>query len=211
MIYYFIINYGVNMFSIKQLAAEHAFSSNTFLITSNGEAAVVDPSSPYREEYGRVKYVLLTHAHFDHMLDISSWAELGGATVVVSELDKPALSDSYKNCSSFFAMGSLIYDGEVKTVRDGDNLTLGDETVEILSVPGHTPGSLIYKLGDIAFVGDLAFAGGGFGRVDLPGGDYESLKSSIQRLFTLNHETLLLTGHGESIRLCDYKKQYRNF
>lgn len=198
------------MFLVKKLQAAHSFCSNTYLVSSMDECAVVDPSSPYRTAYGRVKYVLLTHAHFDHMLDIDSWVNEGGATVIVSRYDKMALPDSFRNCSSVFSR-DFAYNGRATAIDDGDTLTLGDEIIEIISVPGHTPGSVMYKINDTAFVGDLIFAGGGFGRTDLPGGDEQSLHCSIQKLLCYAGSTVLLTGHGEATTVEEYKRQYRNF
>lgn len=199
------------MFYVNQLKTSHIFSSNTYLISADGETAVVDPNAPYIASYGRVKYVLLTHAHFDHMLDIDSWVNEGGATVVVSRYDKAALSDSAKNCSYGFMRQHVVYFGDVLEVDDGDLLPLGNETVEVISAPGHTMGSLVYKIGDTAFVGDLAFAGGNYGRCDLYGGDEDELHESIKKLISLDPDTLLLTGHGEQTTVREYKNDYRKF
>ncbi len=199
------------MFSVKLLPNVHAFCSNSYLITSMGECAVVDPSSPYRNEYGRVKYVLLTHAHFDHMLDIASWVEEGGATVIVSPYDISALDDPYKNCSSLFMMQDFKYSKGATPLGDGERLTLGDEVIELIATPGHTPGSTVYKIADATFVGDLVFSGGGYGRTDLPGGDFAELRASIDKLLGFNGLISLFTGHGEATTLQEYKKQYENF
>ena len=196
------------MFDVTLLTPTHGFSSNSYLLHSREECAVVDPSSPYSTSYGAVKYVLLTHAHFDHMLEIDSWVNSTGATVIVSRYDSAALRDSAKNCYKSFYGIDGGYFGPYMTVDDGDKLTLGDETIEVISVPGHTPGSVIYSIGDTAFVGDLVFAGGGYGRFDLPGGDYIALMDSIHRVLEFDDSVMLLCGHNEATTVSEYKRFY---
>lgn len=191
----------------------HPFASNTYMLHSCGECAIVDPSVPYSDAYlqGKLKYILLTHAHFDHMLDIDSWVDATRASVIVSEYDKPALSDPYRNAYFLFTGKEGGYFGDCQTVKDNDYLILGDERILVLSLPGHTPGSVGYYVDNTLFAGDTVFAGGGYGRCDLPGGDYDALVSSINRIFALDSNTTLLCGHGESTSLADYRSLYRNF
>ena len=88
------------MLDIKILPHSHDFASNTYLLTSGDECVVIDPSAPYNESLvsGKVKYIILTHAHFDHMLDIDEWVEKTGAEILVSVDDIDALADSERNC-----------------------------------------------------------------------------------------------------------------
>ena len=199
------------MISITLLDPVHNFSSNTYLIGSCGEYAVIDPSVPFSSSFidGRLRYVLLTHAHFDHMLDIDSWASVPGAQVIVSRYDAEALRDPYRNCYATFLGRHDGYFGGISTVNSGDSLPLGDEFIDVISVPGHTQGSVIYKIGDDAFVGDLAFAGGGFGRADLPGGDFASLRDSLNLLSAMNESTVIYPGHGEETTVREFKNDYR--
>ena len=199
------------MFDVCKLKTTHIFCSNTYFINADGESAVVDPNTPYVSSYGKVKYVLLTHAHFDHMFDIESWVNEGGATLIVSRYDRAALTDSERNCSHKIMHRNFGYFGNATEVDDGDSLVLGDETIDIIAAPGHTPGSLVYKIGNTAFVGDLVFSGGGYGRCDFPGGDEETLHQSIKRLLTLDSPTILFTGHGEPTTVEEFKNDYRKF
>ena len=198
------------MLSVTLLKPYHAFASNTYLLCSGSERAVVDPSVPYSDSYGSIKYILLTHAHFDHFLDIDSWVNATGAEVIVSEADRPALSDSYRNCYRVFMGRDGGYFGRARAVSDGDILPLGEDTLTVISAPGHTVGSLIYHSGDAAFVGDLVFAGGGYGRYDLPGGDIDALSDSIERLLSFDNSLVIFCGHGESTTLGEYRRFYRN-
>ena len=87
-------------------------------------------------------------------------------------------------------------------VGDADKLTLGDEEITVIACPGHTPGGVSYQVGDTVFCGDTAFAGGGYGRCDLPGGDIEVLEKTLIRLITeLPSETVFYPGHGPSTTL----------
>lgn len=197
------------MIEIKKLKTSVGYASNTYLLTVDGECAVIDPSAPFSEaELGgkKLKYILLTHGHFDHFLEIDSWVENTGATVVVSQKDRPALKDSHTNCYALFMYRDKGYYGDAKEVSEGDILTLGDEQIQVSEYPGHTVGSVVYTVGKHAFVGDIAFAGGGYGRFDLPGGDMHSLVRSLRRILSLEGDIRLYPGHGEGTTVNEYRK-----
>lgn len=192
---------------IEHLPPSHPFSSNCYLINSGSEFAVVDPSTKYDEAMisGKLKYILLTHSHFDHILEINEWAEKSGAEVVIFESEAAFLSDPGKNCYRLFDGSERGYFGPVKSVKDGDELTLGNEKIRVLHLPGHTEGSSAYVFDDVAFVGDTVFAGGGFGRWDLPSGDMRALFGSINRVKSLPDDMILYCGHGEPTTVKQYK------
>ena len=196
------------MLSVKLLKPYHNFQSNTYLISSSQSWAVVDPSVPYDESFveGKVEYILLTHAHFDHMLDIDSWVNATGAKVIVSVYDADALSDSGKNCYKLFDGSDDGYIGEYTTVSDGDIIHLGDNEIKVMACPGHTPGCLVYLCDNLAFVGDTVFSGGGYGRVDLPGGNRLQLVDSIRKIVSLPDDTVLYSGHGDFTTVKEYKQ-----
>lgn len=185
------------------------FGSNCYVIGSAGEYAVIDPSVDYAQvvaEHPEVadglKYILLTHAHFDHMICISSWAEHCDK-VYVGAADAPALSDAYLNCYLGFMGVRDGYFGGYSTIGEGDVLTLGSESISVIDCPGHTPGGVSYRIGDAIFVGDTAFSGGGYGRCDLPGGDIEVLEKTLIKLITRQSESVLYPGHGDSTTLTE--------
>ena len=205
-IIYFWMN---NMLNIKKAFPVHKFSSNTYIIDSGGEVAVIDPSVPYDSSLfeGRLKYILLTHSHFDHILDIDSWVNAGGE-VIVSEFERDFLPDPKKNCYALFFAENKGYHGDATCVSDGDTLALGDEVIEVISVPGHTCGSLVYRVGKIGFVGDTVFAGGGYGRFDLPSGNVSELLRSIQQICSFPDDTVLYPGHGEATTVKEFKDDF---
>lgn len=193
--------------NIQLLKQTHYFSANCYLISSDGEYAVVDPASAYDPSLiqGRVKYILLTHAHFDHILDIDDWVRGTGATVIISNDEVSALSDPMRNCYKLFNGSDRGYFGCAQRILDGEILMLGEERISFMHTPGHTSGSGIYIIGKSAFVGDTVFAGGGYGRYDLPTGNGVILRESIRRILTLPEDTVLYPGHGEPTTIKQYK------
>ena len=130
------------MLKICKPSPVHKFSSNTYILSSCGDVAVVDPSVPYDSSLvdGKLKYILLTHSHFDHILDIDSWVEAGGE-VIISEAELDFLPDPMKNCYGLFFAEDKGYHGKATGVREGEVLILGDEkiTVKFIENPEKNP------------------------------------------------------------------------
>ena len=81
-------------------------------------------------------------------------------------------------------------------IKDGDKIKFADKEIDVIHLPGHTQGGVGYKIDNTLFSGDTIFLGT-VGRTDLPGGDYEQLKRSIrERIFTLDENIMIYTGHG---------------
>lgn len=198
------------MLDIKVLPHSHGFASNTYLLTVGGECAVIDPSAPYSESLvgGRVKYILLTHAHFDHMLDIDEWVEKTGAEVLVGNNDIGALPDSERNCYMLLTRRDHGYYGAATPIDESTEIYLGGEKIRVILTPGHTPGSVSYLIGDLLFVGDTIFAGGGYGKCCFPGGDFSEIRRSINKLLELDENIVVYPGHGESTTVKEYKKDF---
>ena len=191
------------------------FGSNTYIIESNGIGAVIDPSVSYFDVFDgncneniSVKYILITHAHFDHFLEIDSWIKNTGATVIVGVHDALALSDSHLNCYWQFTGRDFGYLGTYTAVKSGDTIKIGETELTVIETPGHSKGSVSFYGNGVLFVGDVLFAGGGFGRVDLPGGDYKVLANSIKELLTYPSETKVYCGHGEETTIHQLKTNF---
>ena len=142
--------------------------------------------------------ILLTHGHFDHTGALFSFA---GTETVIHEADAEMLCDPEKNA------GALMGDPSprpraTRTVRDGDVLKLGGLEFRVLHTPGHTPGSVCYRVEDCLFTGDTLFHRG-FGRTDLPGGSMRDLMLSLRRLLYSEGSPDFYPGHGESANIND--------
>ena len=191
------------MLKVHTLTPSESFGSNMYVLESQNEYAVIDPSVSFSDAVKSypclkhaTKYVILTHAHFDHFLEIDSWKENTDAVILVGLYDEPALKDPYKNAYQIFFGLQKGYYGPTATLEDGETLVLGDESFKILATPGHTPGGLSLLFSGCIFVGDTVFANGGYGRYDLPGGDFPTLAHSIKRICNLDQNLTVYSGHG---------------
>ncbi len=196
------------MIEVYSFCPTDYFGSNCYLLESGGEYAVVDPSVEYGkvldkhpEIEGKIKYILLTHCHFDHIYKINSWVTVC-KNVVVGFDDARALCDSYLNGYWGFLGFNDGYFGQYKCVRDADTLELGGTPITVIGCPGHTPGGVSYRIENKIFCGDTVFAKGGYGRCDLPGGDIDVLEKTLIRLITHQaDDSVFYPGHGESTTL----------
>jgi glyoxylase-like metal-dependent hydrolase (beta-lactamase superfamily II) len=143
-----------------------------------------------------IKYVLNTHAHFDHILANDYVMKATGAPLAIHPLDLPML----RSGGGASAFGLHVEPGPEPDIElaEGDTISFGTHTFEVLFTPGHTVGHVSFyeaKVG-IIFDGDVLFAGG-IGRTDLPGGDYGTLINSInEKLMVLPDDTTVCSGHG---------------
>jgi glyoxylase-like metal-dependent hydrolase (beta-lactamase superfamily II) len=169
---------------------------------STKEAAVIDPAAEFEKiklyiesNNLKVKYILLTHGHGDHILAVNELREYSKAPVGIHEDDKEMLGDSNLNYS-FMYNSKPVEEKCDFTLKDGDVLRLGESELRIIHTPGHTMGSIGILFGKDLMSGDTLFAEG-IGRTDLPGGDYRSIMESIEeKLFILPDETVVHPGHG---------------
>ena len=190
--------------TVELLKSTVPYGANTYKVVSGEEYLIIDPAVPPKKDVTPPKYVLLTHAHFDHILFVEEWASLG-CEVLISEKEADKLSDPGYNCYRQFFGKEDGYFGKVRGISSGEVITFGADEICYINTPGHTEGSGIYLCGDICFVGDTVFAGGGFGRYDLPSGNFSRLRESIRKILSLPEETVLYPGHGEKTTVKEYK------
>jgi glyoxylase-like metal-dependent hydrolase (beta-lactamase superfamily II) len=179
-----------------------ALETNCYIVADDAtkEAALIDPAGDegrirkiLKENSLKLKFILNTHGHGDHIGANGSFK----VPIYIHRLDADFLRDPKKNLSSFFMFGIRSPEAE-RLLEHGDKISLGNLEFEVIHTPGHTPGSVSFKLGDVIFTGDALFAGG-IGRTDFPYGDEELLLRSIRdRLLVYSDDTVIYPGHGES-------------
>ncbi len=176
------------------------FLVNTYILISEGEAIVIDPGEANPKlikdlETLEVKAVINTHCHIDHCGGNFGVCRATGAPLLVHPESKILLQTLGQQALMFGVpvQSSPPPDGYL---QEGDEIKVGDIVLKVLYTPGHAPGHISLVGDGITFVGDVLFQGS-IGRTDLPGGDYETLLSSIkEKLFFLPDNTVVYPGHG---------------
>lgn len=189
-----------------------ALQVNTYVVGLDGSdsCVVIDPGAEFASVEGavcgrRVAAVLLTHAHFDHMMFLKPWLDRG-AKLYVHRLDAPALADPDLNVSSMIGARLVLPEADV-LLEDGGVVSEADMEISVLHTPGHTPGSVCYAIGGVLFSGDTMFYKS-YGRVDLPGGNNFQMASSLMRLLKLDEKTEVYPGHGMKTKIAWERGQY---
>lgn len=193
--------------------------SNCYVVAceETKQAVVIDPGWSADEilasveELGvTVKQILLTHAHFDHWGALADVVDATKAPVAMHPLDLPLLHDGG---------GARFFNIEVRPVADpdislevGQMIEVGTLRFETRFTPGHSPGHVVFYIAEekAVFVGDVLFQSG-IGRTDLPGGDFDTLISSIRtHLLTMPDDVVVYSGHGPTTTIGN-ERQYNPF
>jgi glyoxylase-like metal-dependent hydrolase (beta-lactamase superfamily II) len=179
--------------------------NNTYLIMDEAtkEAALVDPSfdseailPDIRANGYMLRYILNTHAHFDHILGNAYFAAETGAPIALHRADLDLLHRLPEQ-GRMFSIPVTPSPEPTIFLEDDTTLMLGETPIQVLFTPGHAPGHVTFLIHDTALVGDCLFQGS-IGRTDLSGGSLSTLMHSIRtRLLSLPDETQVLPGHGE--------------
>lgn len=151
-----------------------------------------------------LKYIFLTHGHFDHIIGVKSVKEKYGAQVVISKEDEPMLNSSKLSLAVFCNAPQNNVDADI-IVKDGDEITLGEIKIKVMATPGHTLGSVCYIAENCIFSGDTLFYCS-CGRTDFPSGSPEQMMSSLQKLKALDGDYKVYTGHNNLTTL-DFERK----
>ncbi len=193
-----------------------SFAANCYLVATGprSECVIIDPGQDAEEGIDDVidEYhlqpvaVLATHGHIDHIWSVAPVCGARGIPAFIHPADRALLSDPARGLS--LTPGQLLFGGltftepdDVLELTDGMRLELAGLDLIVDHAPGHTPGSVTFRLppateAGTLFSGDLLFAGS-IGRTDLPGGDYGTILASLARVcLPLPGETQVLAGHG---------------
>lgn len=198
----------MNKIIIKQIPVE-PFQVLTYIVAcpQSRDAVIIDPAGDedkllalIETEKLRVKYILNTHGHADHVLGNSKMKDFLKIPVCMHEVDDRFFNDPAVQEKSSHELGLPPSDPADIKLKDGDILEVGSLKIEVIHTPGHTPGSVCFLVGENLFTGDTLFVGAA-GRTDLIGGSLNTLIKSIEeKLIVLPKQTIVWPGHdyGES-------------
>ena len=173
------------------------------------KAAVIDPGDEAEKiaqvlqgDGAEVEYILLTHGHYDHTTGVPDLKRrCPGAQVYIHQAEANGAG------STLFPLAGQV--SGLKYYKEGDTLTLGTLTIEVLETPGHSPGSVTLKVGNVLFTGDTLFCGS-CGRTDLRGGSYDQIMDSLKRLGELEGDFHVCPGHDRTSTL-EQERKYNPF
>ncbi len=183
------------------------FMSNCYVMGSEKtkEGMIIDPgASPEGilktvEDLGLdIKVIVATHNHIDHIGAVARVKEATGAPFAIHEVDgnRAALEAMSRGLSQMMGVSLGNMPAPDRLLKDGDTITVGEATFEVLHVPGHSPGGIALLSNKVIFSGDILFQYS-IGRTDFPGGSYSDLMDGIfTKLLVLPDETVVYPGHG---------------
>jgi hydroxyacylglutathione hydrolase len=193
---------------------------NTYLLyNGSGQCAIIDPGCYFPEEREEMRsfvaqqgltpvLLLNTHCHLDHVFGNKFVAETWGLALQIHEKEK-AMLDFAPASGLMYNMPFDNYAGECIFIKEGDRIVMGDDELEVIFVPGHSPGHICFYCPAQHFLigGDVLF-NRSIGRTDLPYGNHQQLVSNIrEKLLVLPDETEVYSGHGPVTTIGEEKRE----
>ena len=196
------------MLKIKVFTFSPVQENTYVLYNEKKECIIIDPGCYFDEEKEKLqsfidnnkltpKMLLNTHCHLDHVFGNKFIAETYGLTLHLHKKEEAMLQMAPAS-GLMFNLPFDNYQGEFIFLKEGDSIFLGEDELEVIFTPGHSPGSICFYCEKQKFIisGDVLFQRS-IGRTDLPGGDHQTLLNSIkQKLFVLPDEVIVYSGHG---------------
>jgi len=199
---------------IKRLILLAEFETNTYLIwdKESGLGAVIDPANNAQEIVDeaerlgfKIKYIINTHGHADHIGANTELKKLTGATLCIHKDDSEKLSNPDMNLSSFVGF-PITTEKADRLLKDGDVINIGNISLKVMHTPGHSKGCICLVGDGFVFSGDTLFFES-IGRYDFPDSNGDLLRKSIEeKLFVLPDMTKVYTGHGGPTTIGHEKK-----
>ena len=176
------------------------------------EAAIIDPGENADEIISNIekeglnpKFIINTHAHFDHIGGVKVIQDHFKIDFILHEGDLFLVENASEQATAF-GLKPISKPVVNKNATNGEKVNLGNKSITVIHTPGHSPGGVCYYSDNNVFVGDTLFAGS-IGRTDLPGGSYDTLINSIkENLFPLGDSTIVYPGHGPSTTIGNEKE-----
>lgn len=200
---------------IIKIIPNGVLSANTYILVDEKtkEAAIIDSGGEFEiindeltEQGAKLKYILNTHAHFDHVLGEKEAQDITGVPVYVHEDDKYLLENLSKQIA-LYGFGGGEPPKDIRTFDENTVFKLGDEEIKVIHTPGHTKGSVCFLTGNNLISGDTLFYGS-IGRTDFEGGSFTQIQDSIvNKLFKLDDNIVVYPGHDAKTTI-GYEKKY---
>ena len=198
-----------------QLFVENAIQTNCWVVIDEDskEAIIIDLGGGYRDikkyidnQNAKLKFVICTHGHFDHIMGIPEMQQIEpNIPVYMSKKDENMTSEINKMLQMFGIPGNYPPVKVSEFIDENSKLSIGSHNIEIIETPGHTQGGLCFKIGNLLFSGDSLF-NKEIGRCDLPGGNFNSLISALKtKIITLPEDTEVFPGHGSTTTIKEEK------
>jgi len=167
--------------------------TNCYLVSSGDEMIVIDPGAEadlilgeIKKTEKKLKYIVNTHFHFDHVTDNDKIQEKTKAKILISENEKDFIDFKVD-----------------KFLKEGDKIKIGEDSLSVINTPGHSKGSICLLGEEVIFTGDTLFRDC-FGRTDLDGGSEDEMEESLEKLSKIiTPDVIVYPGHGDSFDLID--------
>lgn len=176
-------------------------STNCYVISDDetNVAAIIDPAvcnerlTKYIDEARlEIKYILLTHTHFDHIMGCAELVKRYGAKVLIGKAEATLIDTLNSGFTNELLSSSVKAD---ETLSEGDVVNIGTINLNVIETPGHTPGGITFYTDGVMFSGDTLFKLS-VGRTDFCMGDFNQLSQSVKKLYKYPDETVVYPGHG---------------